>query len=136
LAGAVAWRTLRSKRVIAGYGGSVTEEDTADVVDAQLTILQVHLQEGFQDDEVVVAVDGEERLHEREVTTKLLLGTAGTRDVEVAPGPHEIEVRVPTRGLESMVSITVGNQPVQLGLSVENGHLTHIVKEGESFGYL
>lgn len=101
----------------------------------ELTALQVHFQEGFQDDEVVVLVDGSERLHEREVTTKLLLGMADTKAIEVAPGRHEIVVRVPTRGLQGLVSVTVGSQPVQLGLSIQGDHLTHIVQEGESFGY-
>jgi uncharacterized cupin superfamily protein len=101
-----------------------------------VTALQVHLQEGFQNDEVVVVVDGGERLHERDVTTKLLTGMAATKVIDVAPGHHEIEVRVPTRGLQDLFSLTVGGEAIQLGLSIEGERLTHIVKEGESFGYL
>lgn len=112
------------------------DRDGADVKDAELTALQVHLQEGFQDDEVVVVVDGDERLHEREVTTKLLTGMAATKVVDVAQGHHEIEVRVPTRGLQDLFSLMVSSQVIQLGLSIEDERLTHIVKEGESFGYL
>jgi hypothetical protein len=122
-------------RLVAAIGSAVSKVVPGRLGDA-LTALQVHLQEGFQDDEVVLLVDGAERLHEREVTTKLLLGMADTKAVEVAPGRHEIEVRVPTRGLQDVINVTVASQPVQLGLSIQDERLAHIVQEGKSFGYL
>src|SRR5258706_8256545 len=61
--------------------------------------LRIDLQDGFQDDDVVVKVDGEERLRQAGVTTKKVLGLAGSVTVDVPEGQRSIELSVPSRGV-------------------------------------
>jgi hypothetical protein len=97
-------------------------------------MLHVHLQEGFNDDDVELRVDGRLELRHRGVTTRLLTGYADQISVDLPDGHHEIDVRVPTRSMSSEFSVALTGD-LWVGLSVEAGRLVRI-DSTEPFAYL
>lgn len=87
--------------------------------------LNIHLQDGFAHDTVIVCVDGHEVLRKSDVTTRTQIGLADMVTTEVPAGPAEVEVDVPTRGTRSTIRVTVP-EVLYIGVSVEpDGRLTH-----------
>lgn len=95
--------------------------------------LRIDLQDGFQDDDVVVKVDGEERLRQAGVTTKKVLGLAGSVTVDVPEGQRSIELSVPSRGVTKQVDIDT-EKTTHVGLSLAGHDVTVIVRD-KPFGY-
>jgi len=79
--------------------------------------LGIHLQNGFDDDEVVVKINGEERMHRHGVRTRRVLGLAEHTQLEVGEGPITVEVSVPNRGMEQVVEVQPGEE-MNLGVSI------------------
>ncbi|WP_222273050.1 hypothetical protein [Modestobacter marinus] len=96
-----------------------------------MPILALHLQDGFDDDEVVVSIDGDIFRRLEHVTTRLLLGYAETLDLDVPSPTCRLEVDLPRRGLRAGVDVAA---PAHVGAGVESGHLTLLVHD-EPFGY-
>jgi hypothetical protein len=95
--------------------------------------LRIDLQDGFDNDDVRIKVNGKEVYHRGDVTTKLLLGLADTTQTKVDDGAAEVEVAVPSRGLSQTERVEArGN--VYLGVSVEAGRL-RLNKSETPFGY-
>jgi hypothetical protein len=96
-------------------------------------LLKVDLQDGFSGDLVIIKI-GEMKVFRREdVTTKLMLGYAGSLTLEVPEGQVNIDVSVPTRKLSNAISIDT-SKPTYLGLSIENGEIRCSLSE-EPFAY-
>ena len=95
--------------------------------------LGIHLQDGFTGDEVVVKVNGEERLHRQEVRTRRVLGLAEHVELDVADGPLTIEVSLPARGLTRHLELTAEGE-VYIGISLTGGELRMITSK-KQFGY-
>lgn len=95
--------------------------------------LRVDFQDGFQGDEVVVSVDGSERLRRAEVSTKRVIGLAGKDTIEIEQGPHTVLISVPGRGISKQIAIDV-NDDAYLGVSITHENIDTIVR-GEPFGY-
>lgn len=85
--------------------------------------IRVDLREGFEGDEVVLRLDGEEVFRKEGVTTLPQIGRADGIDVHVGHGPVTVQVELPNRGLSG--SYPVPGPGVHLGISVEKGGLTH-----------
>lgn len=99
-----------------------------------MTTLHIHLQTGFRDDTVEVAVDGEPVYRGTDITTSLLEGIAEDFEVNVEDDTHQVTVTLPDRGISSSTTIEIG-QDVYLGVSVEDGELLFRVSD-DPFGYL
>jgi hypothetical protein len=63
--------------------------------------LSVHLEDGFDNDEVIVRIDGAEAHHLLQVTSKLLLGYARIVDCGVSGPTARIRIEVVSRGLQA-----------------------------------
>ena len=95
--------------------------------------LGLHLQEGFTGEEVVVRVNGEERLRREGVRTRRVLGLAEHVELDVDDGPLSIEVSVPARGLEKRIELEADDK-VYVGISLSGGDLRVITRK-TAFGY-
>jgi len=95
--------------------------------------LRIDLQDGFQDDDVVVKVDGEERLRQAGMTTKKVLGLAGSVTVDVPEGKRSIELSVPGRGVTKQVDVDT-QTTTHVGLSLSGKDVTVLARD-KPFGY-
>jgi hypothetical protein len=104
--------------------------------EAAMVLLHVALQEGFEDDTVVIRVNGEEVFHKPNVKTRLQIGYADSIEVNVQEGPVNVEVALPLRDLTESVVLQV-SAPVYLGVSVtRDGRIMYTEPRSEPFGYL
>ena len=96
--------------------------------------LHVALQEGFEDEAVVIRVNGKEVFNKQGVRTKLQIGRADAIDVDVEDGPATVEILLPTKTLTKTVQTRVPQEPF-LGVSLVAGEITHRVSS-TPFGYV
>ena len=87
--------------------------------------IRVDLREGFEDDEVVIHVGEQEVYRKHGVTTLTQIGRADGIDAPVADGPLTVRVELPKRGLTT--SISLPSPGLHLGISIEDGEMTHEV---------
>ena len=95
--------------------------------------LGIHLQDGFTGEEIVVKVNGEERLRRKDVRTRRVLGLAEHSEIDVDDGPLSIEVSVPSRGLEKHVNLEASDK-VYVGISLA-GDDVRVIARKTPFGY-
>ncbi len=95
--------------------------------------LGIDLQSGFEDDEVVISVNGEQRLHREGVNTRRVLGLAGSMRIELDAGAVAIDVNMPRRAVEKHLELDL-QADTYVGLSLENDDVRVIVRD-ERFGY-
>lgn len=95
--------------------------------------LGIDLQDGFEGDEVIVKIDGEERFRRSDVTTKRVLGLAANAKFEVPDGAVSVEICVPNRGIETRLELDVSGD-TYVGVSLEGGEMPAIVRS-KKFGY-
>lgn len=99
-----------------------------------MALLIVNLQDGFEDDVVVVKVNDQEVFHKEGVKTKLLIGYADSFEVKVADGSVNVEVILPLRNLSETIVLEVSTV-AYLGLSMHEGRIDYLISN-EPFGYL
>lgn len=87
-----------------------------------MTGLIIDLQNGFENDEVIVRAAGRELLKKTHVKTNLAISLAESCPVEVGEGPVSVEVLVPSRNLRGAVEIDPARTPY-LGVSIREGEL-------------
>jgi len=91
--------------------------------------VQVDLQDGFQDDEVVVRLEGEEVARLAGVTTNLVISRAASAVIQAPEGPCALEVELPSRGLRASVSLDAHAAFVMVNAT--EGHLEAAVSPDE-----
>jgi hypothetical protein len=72
-----------------------------------MPLIHVALQEGFENDTVVVRLAGAEVYRRAGLKTRMQIGLADTFDLDAAPGPTELRVEVLTRNAAVRVPIEV-----------------------------
>lgn len=92
------------------------------------------LQEGFQEDTVVVQVNDGAEQRKEDVTTMPQVGYAGSIEMNVEPGPARLRVSVPSQGISDTKSFDVSGD-LYVGVSIEGARLTYRVTS-EPMGYL
>lgn len=99
-----------------------------------MAVLHIALESGFSGDEVVVAVDGKEVLHERSLSTRMQIGLADEVHVPVDPGRHTVSVSA--RGAVADLEVDVADE-LYLGASLSRSGdaIEHRVGP-KPFGYL
>lgn len=99
--------------------------------------LKIDFQEGFQNDEVVVRIDGKEVFRADNVTTKLTIGLAGSFTKEIPLGKHEVEVFLPRRDVSRNLALYLAEKPLYLGVHLRNGtqYPIEYCVSAEPFGY-
>jgi hypothetical protein len=98
-----------------------------------MTRLGIHLQGGFDGEEIVVKINGEERMRRAGVRTRRALGLAEHVELDAGDGPLAIEISVPTRGLEKRIELEPSHE-VYLGVSLTAGDIRVITRK-TPFGY-
>jgi hypothetical protein len=93
--------------------------------------LSIDLQDGFEHDEVVIFVDGEERARRSDVTTKKLYGLAETIELTVPEG--SVELRIKTRNASKTLRLDA-TRDLWIGVSLQGGEIRAAVSV-EPYGY-
>lgn len=100
-----------------------------------MPLLHTALQDGFDDDEVVLRVAGRDVFHQPHVRTRNQIGLAATHEVSLGVGPVSVEIVLPRRKLELKVPLQI-TQDTYLGVSLTpQGEFRHVVTY-EPFGYV
>ena len=99
-----------------------------------MALLHMALQEGFEDETVVVRAAGREVFRKDNVRTKLQIGLADSFDVNVEGSPATIEIDLPNQGLAESIELQAPNT-VYLGVSLIGGKIQHRISR-EPFGYV
>jgi hypothetical protein len=95
--------------------------------------MRIDLQDGFENDDVEIYVNGEKALHKEGVTTRRVLGFALSFEVEAPDGHLAIEIKVPTKNLSQTFPVNTFDTP-HVGISIQNGELK-IITSKRRFGY-
>lgn len=99
-----------------------------------MTLLHIALQEGFEDETVVIRVAGREAFRKDNVRTKLQIGLADSFELNVEEGPVSLEIDLPKKSLSKSIELQVPNT-VYLGVSLIAGKIQHKISH-EPFGYV
>jgi len=95
--------------------------------------LNLYLTDGFDNDQVVVRVDGRKVFEADGVTTRKLLGLAKQLDpVPVAGNTARLDIELPKKGLSATISADL-TQGSHVPVAIENGRLTHSVHKRIGF---
>lgn len=84
--------------------------------------LTLDLQEGFEGDQVVMAIDGREVFRKTGVRTRLQIGLAERVKLDVEPGRHNLRVSLPDRSLHGERQFDAGSEPA-LAVSLIGGSI-------------
>ena len=84
--------------------------------------LTLDLQEGFEGDLVVIAVDGRELYRKSGIRTRLQIGLAERVRLDVEPGRHLLRVSLPGRNAQGERHFDAESEPV-LAASLINGRI-------------
>lgn len=98
-----------------------------------MTTIRIALQDGFEDETVVIKLNGKEVFNQEHVKTKRQIGKACAFEVKSESGLANVEVTLPSRKLSDHISVKVADE-VYLGISVVNGRIEHRVS-AEPFRY-
>ncbi len=92
--------------------------------------LTVDLQDGFEDEEVVISLNGTEVFRASNVSTRYQIGLARSVKLE-APGARTLlEVFLPRKGLSKSIELET-TDPIYLGISVTaRREITHRLSSG------
>jgi hypothetical protein len=97
--------------------------------------LNIHLQEGFDHDTVIVRVGGREIFRSPNVTTRTQIGLAEMLNADVSGDLVDVDVDVPARSQHASFSVSPSATPY-LGVSLDrSGQLIHHVS-AEIMGYV
>lgn len=98
-----------------------------------MATLTIDFQEGFAGDTVVLSLNGDEVLRQENITTKMVLGYAGSFESEVETGSVTVEIYVQTKDLRETVILEV-SEDTYLGISITDGKIETIQLD-EPFKY-
>jgi hypothetical protein len=87
---------------------------------ANLGVLNIALEDGFEGDTVEVTVDGKRVFRSDAVTTRTQISLAGSFAVDVPDRPVSVDIDVPTRGVARTIEVDATKQP-NLALSLRSG---------------
>ena len=97
--------------------------------------LNIELQEGFQDDTVVVSVNGAEVMHRDHIKTRLQTGFAAATTATVPEGKAVIEVASSAASTTGQIEVEV-LAPIWIGASVDADRVLHFKISQTPFGYV
>jgi len=98
-----------------------------------MATIRIALQDGFEDETVVISVNGEEVFNQKNVKTKRQIGKATGFELKLEPGSADVEVSLPLRKLSDHIAVKVSGD-VYLGISLVEGRIEHRISS-EPFRY-
>jgi hypothetical protein len=97
--------------------------------------LSIELQEGFQNDNIIILINGKGVYARENITTRTQIGLADKFEINVDEDRAAVEIKLPARNLTETVEIIL-NKKKYLGFSVVGKeNIKHIVQE-EEFRYM
>jgi len=100
-----------------------------------MSVLHVHLQDGFSGEPVTIRLNGQTVVQKPSVKTRPQLGLAEIIDLSPPHGRVTLEIQVPAQVLSETITLEP-SRDLYLGLSLRaDGTLTHQVSESP-FGYV
>ena len=98
-------------------------------------VLNVALEEGFEQDAVVVVVNGQQVFDSTDVNTRMQIGLADSFEVPIDKDEAILEVTVPSQdGVTGRFQVYVPDR-VHVGVSLQAGEIVFRTSK-EPFGYL
>lgn len=97
--------------------------------------LRIDLQEGFDNDTVVIRVNGSEVYRNSEVKTRLPVSVAQSFEIQVAEDSARVEVDIPTKGRTDRIDLQLSEFPY-LGVSLSRERQITFQRSKEIFRYL
>jgi hypothetical protein len=94
-----------------------------------MAVLTVIMKRGFEDDRVVVSVDGRVAFDREHVRLRRQIDRAAAFDCEVEPGTVDVAVRVPNRDLSARRRVRVEEHTTVLA-SIDAGRLELAERQG------
>jgi hypothetical protein len=94
-----------------------------------MAVLTVIMKRGFEDDRVVVSVDGRVAFDREHVRLRRQIDRAAAFDWEVQSGTVEVEVQLPNRGLAARQRVRVEDHTTVLA-SIDEGRLEIATRPG------
>ena len=96
--------------------------------------LIIDFQEGFNNDQVAIRIDGDTVFRKKDVRTRNQIGFAEKVNLDVSAGRHVVGVSMPAHSAYGELEIDTDATP-NLGVSFQNGTLV-LTPAAEAFGYL
>jgi hypothetical protein len=97
--------------------------------------LTIEFQEGFQDDTVLLRIDGIETMRQQHVKTRLQTGYAAASAATVNEGRVVLEVELPVSGDSGQVVLDV-RAPMWVGVNLDAGRVFRFKLSDTPFGYV
>jgi len=89
-----------------------------------MATLRIALQDGFEDETVVISVNGKEVFNQKNVKTKRQIGKAAGFELKLGSGSADVEVSLPLRKLSDQFALKVSDE-TYLGISLVGGRIEH-----------
>jgi hypothetical protein len=97
--------------------------------------LTIEFQEGFQDETVLLRLDGIETMRREHVKTRLQTGYAAASTAMVPQGHVVLEVELPASGVSAQAVLDV-QAPLWVGVNLDPGPLLRFKLSDTPFGYV
>jgi hypothetical protein len=97
--------------------------------------LTIEFQEGFEDDTVLLRIDGIETMRHEHVKTRLQTGYATASAATVPEGRVVLEVELPASGDSAQVVLEV-RAPLWVGVNLDAGRVFRFKLSDTPFGYV
>ena len=98
-----------------------------------MATIRIALQDGFEDETVVISVNGKEVFNQANVKTKRQIGKAAACELKLEDGPADVEVSLPLKKLSDHIAVKISGD-VYLGISLADGRIEHRISS-EPFRY-
>lgn len=100
-----------------------------------MTTIHIDLQEGFENHEVSLIVDGVMIFNQMKVSTRLQIGLAESVHYDTDRADVVIEINIMPNDVRAMIRLEVDKTPY-LGISLEEKDNIRAKRSNEPFGYL
>ena len=94
----------------------------------------IDLRDGFENDLVIVSIDGDQVYRKTDVRTRYQISLADQIALDLPPGSRRIGISLPERDIDTTIDCDPQSTPY-LGVSFERGKIV-LTPATEAFGYL
>jgi len=97
-------------------------------------LLHIAFQEGFDDDSVIVRINGKEMFRKDDLKTRSQIGYADSFETNSHEGPVTIDILLPNKNLSQTVQLQL-TAATFIGVSIQQGKIAYRISN-EPFGYV
>ena len=117
------------------YDGSLSGSVAATTVGPMTHHLYLALQDGFNNDSVLITVNGKQRYHKSGITSNRVISLADSVDIPMESDTAVISVEVSSKQLIGTLTVQVTDTPY-VAVNIQNGNRVEMILSKESFRYL